>query len=185
MDTSEEKPIYWLQGNAGTGKSTISRTVAEIFDAKSKLGASFFFKRGRGDRASGSRFFTTISSQLCHNRPRFAQSVAKAISEDRNIVTANYTDQLEKLILEPTKALARDPNNCASILIVVDALDECEEDTHVQIMIQSLGQIRKLKECGVDLRLFITSRPEVHIRRGFQEILDVKRKWFFTTYQAM
>uniref|UniRef100_A0A8H7N7D5 NACHT domain-containing protein n=1 Tax=Bionectria ochroleuca TaxID=29856 RepID=A0A8H7N7D5_BIOOC len=163
-------------GNAGTGKSTISRTVAEMFDAKSKLGASFFFKRGRGDRASGSRFFTTISSQLCHNRPRFAQSVAKAISEDRNIVTANYTDQLEKLILEPTKALVRDPNNCTSILIVVDALDECEEDTHVQIMIQSLGQIKKLKECGVDLRLFITSRPEVHIRRGFQEILDCQKE---------
>ncbi|CAI6080417.1 unnamed protein product [Clonostachys chloroleuca] len=176
MDTSEEKPIYWLQGNAGTGKSTISRTVAEMFDAKSKLGASFFFKRGRGDRASGSRFFTTISSQLCRNRPRFAQSVAKAISEDRDIVTANYKDQLEKLILEPIKALARDPNNCASILIVVDALDECEEDTHVQIMIQSLGQIKKLKESGVDLRLFITSRPEVHIRRGFQEILDCQKE---------
>ncbi|CAH0037580.1 unnamed protein product [Clonostachys rhizophaga] len=176
MDTSEEKPIYWLQGNAGTGKSTISRTVAEIYDAKSKLGASFFFKRGRGDRASGGRFFTTISSQLCRNRPRFAQSVAKAISEDRSIVTANYTDQLKKLILEPIKALARDPNNCASILIVVDALDECEEDTHMQIMIQSLGQIKKLKECGVDLRLFITSRPEAHIRRGFQEILDCQKE---------
>ena len=46
--------IYWLRGMAGTGKSTISRTVAHKLDQElpgrsSRLGASFFFKRGEGD----------------------------------------------------------------------------------------------------------------------------------------
>jgi hypothetical protein len=38
------KCIFWLKGMAGTGKSTISRTVAKAFADQGRLGASFFFK---------------------------------------------------------------------------------------------------------------------------------------------
>ncbi|RMJ22820.1 WD domain, G-beta repeat protein [Aspergillus sp. HF37] len=37
--------LFWLNGGAGTGKSTISRTVAKTFKEANLLGASFFFKR--------------------------------------------------------------------------------------------------------------------------------------------
>src|SRR4051812_24634096 len=47
------KCIFWLNGMAGTGKSTISRTVARSLIVKGQLGASFFFKRGEGDRGNG------------------------------------------------------------------------------------------------------------------------------------
>jgi hypothetical protein len=43
------KYIFWLNGMAGTGKSTISRTVAESFMKEGRLGASFFFKRSEAD----------------------------------------------------------------------------------------------------------------------------------------
>lgn len=39
----QEKCIFWLNGMAGTGKSTISRTVAKSFSQTKSLGASFFF----------------------------------------------------------------------------------------------------------------------------------------------
>lgn len=42
--------IFWLNGKAGTGKSTISRTMAEKLVIEGKLGASFFFNRDEGDR---------------------------------------------------------------------------------------------------------------------------------------
>ena len=58
------KCIFWLNGMAGTGKSTISRTVAQSFAEDSQLGASFFFKRGEGERGNASRFFTTITLHL-------------------------------------------------------------------------------------------------------------------------
>jgi len=55
------KCIFWLNGMAGTGKSTISRTVAQSLADNNQLGASFFFKRGEGDRDKASRFFTMIA----------------------------------------------------------------------------------------------------------------------------
>ncbi|THV98696.1 WD40 repeat-like protein [Aureobasidium pullulans] len=40
------KCIFWLNGIAGAGKSTISRSVADLFSKTECLGANFFFKRG-------------------------------------------------------------------------------------------------------------------------------------------
>jgi hypothetical protein len=49
----DKRCIFWLSGLAGTGKSTIARTVAgRCHDAK-QLGASFFFSRGGGDTGCG------------------------------------------------------------------------------------------------------------------------------------
>ena len=44
-DGEEEKCIFWLNGMAGTGKSTIARTVAREICSQGRLGASFFFLR--------------------------------------------------------------------------------------------------------------------------------------------
>lgn len=52
-----QRCIFWLRGMAGTGKSTISRTVAKAPLIKPHLSASFFFKRGEGDRGNAKKFF--------------------------------------------------------------------------------------------------------------------------------
>ncbi|KAJ5850105.1 hypothetical protein N7455_009961 [Penicillium solitum] len=46
-ESPESECIFWLSGMAGTGKSTIARTMAKSFEDKGQLGASFFFKKGR------------------------------------------------------------------------------------------------------------------------------------------
>src|SRR5438477_1558060 len=71
------KCIFWLNGMAGTGKSTISRTVAQSFADEGLLGASFFFKRGEGDRGNATRFFTTITAQLVAKVPALIPYVRK------------------------------------------------------------------------------------------------------------
>ncbi|KAG8942412.1 hypothetical protein FRC03_003249, partial [Tulasnella sp. 419] len=51
-DDPKAKPIYWLCGLAGTGKSTIAQTVSEGFHERGMLGASFFFSRDVAERSN-------------------------------------------------------------------------------------------------------------------------------------
>jgi hypothetical protein len=52
------------------------------------------------------------------------------------------------------------------LLIVVDALDECEREVEVRAILQLLAEARCLG--GIRLRVLLTSRPETPIRFGFQ-----------------
>jgi hypothetical protein len=67
---------------AGTGKSTISRTVAQNFAEKGDLGASFFFKRGEGDHGRAGLFIITITTQLVQKLPSLAPHVRNIIEAD-------------------------------------------------------------------------------------------------------
>ena len=79
--------MFWLRGMAGTGKSTISRTIAKEYAALGQLGASFFFKRGQGDRGNASRFMTTVARQLIQHIPSIKPDIANAINADPAIAS--------------------------------------------------------------------------------------------------
>ena len=98
VDDPNGKSIFWLHGRAGTGKSTMSRTVAHNFNDKGQLGASFFFKRD-GDRGTARWLFTTIAVQLSYYLPEIVPFVAEAVDNDPDISGQPPKDQFEKLIL--------------------------------------------------------------------------------------
>jgi hypothetical protein len=93
--------IFWLNGVAGTGKSTISRTAAGRFKERGVLGASFFFKRGERDRGDATLFVTTIAAQLISKEPQILPFVREAIDSDLAIASKALKEQFEKLILQP------------------------------------------------------------------------------------
>lgn len=167
VDDPNGQCIFWLKGVAGTGKSTISRTVARSFAEKGELGASFFFKRGERDREHIGLFCTTIASQLITKKPHVAQFIQKSIDTDPAITSKFVKEQFEKLILEPLSKLVGDTDNPKPIVIVVDALDECKE-RDVRLIVNVLSQANSLT--SVRLRIFVTSRPELPIRLGFGDI---------------
>jgi hypothetical protein len=51
---------------------------------------------------------------------------------------------------------------------VIDALDECESQDDVRLILQLLAEAVELKT--IHLRILITSRPELPIRHGFRDI---------------
>ena len=61
-DGQDERCIFWLNGLAGTGKSTIARTVAHRYFGQKRLGASFFFSKSGGDVSHASKFFTSFAA---------------------------------------------------------------------------------------------------------------------------
>ncbi|OBT69729.1 hypothetical protein VE03_00856 [Pseudogymnoascus sp. 23342-1-I1] len=164
-DRQDGRSIFWLNGLAGTGKSTISRTVARRYNTQKRLGASFFFSKGGGDASHAGKFFTTIAVQLANNVPCLRQYICDAIVERIDIANLSYLDQWRHLVLGP---LSRLRNFQQSYVLVVDALDECEGDNDVRKILELLAEARSLKT--VRLRVFLTSRPEIPIRHGIHRI---------------
>ena len=64
VDGKNERCIFWLNGMAGTGKSTIARTVARRYYEQQRLAASFFFSKGGGDISHAGLFITSIAMQV-------------------------------------------------------------------------------------------------------------------------
>lgn len=155
---------------AGTGKSTISRTVAKSLQYTNHLGASFFFKRGEEDRGNAKKFFSTLTKQLMLRIPELRSGVQKALDHDPDIASKSLREQFEKLLLEPLLQLNQLDRQPQTAVIVIDALDECEHHQDVRNIIRLMPLLQKAK--AVRLRIFLTSRPELPISLGFSEIAD-------------
>jgi hypothetical protein len=165
-----------LNGLAGTGKSTIARTIArECFDQQ-RLGASFFFSRGDGDVGHADKFFTTIAVQLANNSPSLKRYIREAVSKHNDIKDQSLRDQWRQLIHGPLLRLDGDSSSPSSFILIVDALDECEDENDIRTILQLLAEARSIKT--VRLRIFLTSRPEIPIRYGFYQIPGAEHQDF-------
>lgn len=165
--TYDSQNIFWLNGMAGTGKSTISRTIAQKFARKGILGASFFFKRGEGDRGHAAFFFSTIAAQLIQHIPPLAYHIRDEIKADPNIHNKPLREQLDKLIVNPIKNLPKQ-SQPSTIALVIDALDECDNLSEIRHIIQLLSRAKHFG--SIWLKFFVTSRPELLIKLGFGDI---------------
>jgi NACHT domain len=168
-NSAEGKCIFWLNGMAGTGKSTISRTVARKLSNSQSLGASFFFKRDAGERSNAARLVTTIASQLAEHLPSMSEHVRKAIEAYPRVDDETVKEKFEKLILEPLRKVDKGPKtSLRTLVIVIDALDECDQENDVADIIDLL--LKTKQSLSIQLKFFVTSRPEVPIRNKFDDI---------------
>ena len=155
----DESPVFWLNGLAGTGKSTIAQTVSERVFANGLLGASFFCSRDFEDRSDLHFIFPTLAFQLAHKYPGFRSHLISLLRSDPDVVEESLCSQMERLIVGPLQS--------ANILtvIVIDALDECGDEEPSSAILSVLG--RFVKEIPM-VKFFITGRPEPRIKTGFR-----------------
>ena len=159
--------IFWLNGIAGAGKSTIARTVARTLSDQRQLGGCFFFSKGRGDLGHAGKFFTSLAAQLTTSLPFIRPYIYKVIEEIPDIFQRCLADQWKYLILQPlTNDLKKVTLLSKVFILVIDALDECEGDDDIRLILRLLAELKTLD--AVRLRVFITSRPETPIRFGFR-----------------
>ena len=167
--SSDGKCIFLLNGMAGTGKTTIARTVARCLEEKRSLAASFFFKRGEENRGNAKRLFSTLAKQLATRIPQLILFTRKAVDDDPDVSEKSLGEQFDKLIHRPLlKAQCHD----ACKVVVIDALDECEGEDEVEAILRMLPKVKESD--SVQLRFLLTSRPEWPIRTGFRfkSVLD-------------
>ena len=159
VNDEQDKRVFWLNGLAGTGKTTIAQTFAEMSFAVGKLGASFFCSRNFKDRSNLRTIFPTLAFQLAHRYPRFRKQLLPVLKASPDVGRESLCFQIEKLIVGPFLATK------ITTLIIVDALDECTDDEPASALLSILSRyVDKIPY----VKFFITGRPEPRIRSGFR-----------------
>lgn len=161
---SHQPNLLWLNGQAGTGKTTIARTVASRCHAEGILGASFFCSRSDADCNNPSMIFTTIAFQLGLFFPSFGDRVSEILKKDPLLAFSAVSRQFEELIMQPLTHLRDRCDDGSPCIVVIDALDECRDPKATSAILSSL---LKHADKLPPLRFFITSRPEHHIVTSF------------------
>ena len=164
--------ICWITGMAGTGKTTIAKTVCEraTADPDIVLGGSFFCSRtGVAAQRDISCVIPTLVQLLARQSIEFSRAVFDEITRDRDLQHKHVTVQVEQLLYTPLLAL-KETRTC--IIFVIDALDECGGETAglAEGIHQSVSELLEalVRSAPTSLKLpikfLVTSRPETHIR---------------------
>jgi WD40 repeat protein len=158
--------VFWLNGLAGTGKSTIARTICDHFATTNLLGASFFMSRQVAERRHAPNVVRTIAYQLARQHSAFAEAISARLRDSPDIASSEGLQKLAtELLFQPAGVLAAD----AGLLVVIDALDECAEDSSGRPGGELLPLLlRGLLELSGRVKLLLTSRAEPEIMRIFE-----------------
>ncbi|EER45012.1 predicted protein [Histoplasma capsulatum H143] len=170
-DGHREECMFWIKGLAGTGKSTLARTIAHHFNGKGRLGASFFFSRGKKDLGDATAILTTIAVQLAEALPDLKNDICDVIEKHGDIGQQPLYNQWRELIFQPLLRLDRKLLLPIVLVFVLDALDECEGDEHLGEILRLLTELKSLKILRV--KVLLTSRPERSIYASFRELPDI------------
>ncbi|THZ83422.1 hypothetical protein D6C84_05008 [Aureobasidium pullulans] len=169
---SNDRPIFWLSGMAGTGKSTIARTIAWNFQEEERVLASFFFARDNAASVSAKDFFTTIAKQLATSEdPALREKICAAIRNNPDIARKAQRLQWQRLVLKPLTQLCEERQTLQDrplAAIIIDALDECNNQDDVREILRIICGYGGLDHAR--LRIIITSRPETPIQLGFEDM---------------
>jgi hypothetical protein len=164
VNGGNDRPICWLNGPPGFGKSAVSQTVAEICATEKTLAASYFFSR----RPEDPNFIHTLAYQLSVSVPATKKYIQDALHEDQTILEHSLSSQFEQLMIEPILA-ARNANLAPPThwVIVVDALDACDNKELMEEFIEAITTA--CRAVGpFPFRVFLTSTVEQHLRRKLE-----------------
>ncbi|KAG8709525.1 hypothetical protein FRC11_005476 [Ceratobasidium sp. 423] len=150
--------VFWMNGMAGTGKTTIAYSLCEWLEATSQLGASFFCSRTSSLCQSVDNIIPTIAYQLGRFSPAYKSTLCNVLHDDPEAATRDIQAQFDKLIARPMQVVKSAMPD--GIVVVVDALDECEDGYGTQLILDLL----LTHAPDLPIKFFITSRPEPTIR---------------------
>ncbi|KAL8671687.1 MAG: hypothetical protein Q9168_003809 [Polycauliona sp. 1 TL-2023] len=163
--------IFWLKGLAGTGKSTITTTLASKLKENLCPLASYFFERGHSELAHVQKLIPTIVRQLAKFSPAYLLSVLAAIKADPDVgSSADLREQYEALLLGPLRQIQPSGPSDKPFIIIIDALDECDDEQDLRMLINLFATTTDLP--NLRIKIFVSSRPDL-LRHGFEDMPSI------------
>ncbi|RXW20303.1 hypothetical protein EST38_g5560 [Candolleomyces aberdarensis] len=180
QNSNAPQRLLCMTGAAGSGKSALEQTIAELCTKSDILSAAFFLSSTDPSRNTTSFIVPTIAYQMGLKHDLFRSSVAAAVRHDPYIFSRSLQSQMDVLIVRPFESLRRSRQIGSSTFpyaILIDGLDECtgESNTTSGISPVNVDDRRRaenqqeellaaIKHCILDndlpFRVFIASRPE-------------------------
>ena len=151
-----------MSGMAGLGKTTVSYSFSEVLEKSGMLGATFFCSRLDVECSKVDRIIPTILYQLAGRFPAVHESLLPILESDKEAGTKSIRLQFRDLFT-PVLTAAFSELSKRPVIIIIDALDECSNLTHVQLMLSMIANLPVM----LPIKFFLTSRPEKELRTGF------------------
>jgi hypothetical protein len=169
LDTGNTK-IYWLNGMAGMGKTTIAYSFSEILRRLGMLGGTFFCLRNDSDCSAAKHIPLTIAFQLALSLPHILEALTQILDENLSWPDQNIGICFDRVIVQPL-CKAR-PDFPRLPVIIIDALDECADQRHVEEFLANLWQHAP----SLPVKFFVTSQldPQFHGRIYSKDTLAKK-----------
>ena len=152
--------IFWLSGSPGSGKTTIASTVVADFQC---FFGQFFFCRDEAELRDPNNLWRYIASDLSLASNDLRKSIAQALETQKaKIRGLDISMQFEHLIAKPLQQAFG--TSVMPLLIVVDALDECDSYEKLLPSLVSWSHLPKSS------KLLITSRSYSNIQSSLCSI---------------
>ncbi|KAF4609643.1 hypothetical protein D9613_011944 [Agrocybe pediades] len=128
--------VFWMNGMAGTGKTTILYSFCKWLEEDNRLAGNFFCSRASTACRDLHNILGSIAYQLAHYSPAFCSQLCKILKEKPNAHMLNVGDQFKWVMEEPLQ-YSKDAIP-EGVVIVIDALDECDNVSATALFLKVL-----------------------------------------------
>lgn len=170
---STSSSLLWVTANPGCGKSVLSSFLVDALsqDKNQSIVCSFFFKAGVDSRRDSHQALCVLLHQLFVAAPEL---VNVAMEDYSSKDKSSFTKDLEALwaVFRTSASRLHD----RKIICVVDALDECSDESRDRFISQLVGSFstsNSEKHAG-NLKFLVTSRPWPSIESRFRNLLSIR-----------
>ncbi|KAI9446895.1 WD40 repeat-like protein [Lactarius psammicola] len=158
-DTSRR--LFFLSGVAGCGKSSVATSVANALRQRGRLSGSFFFKRDSEKLRIPANLLHTVAYSMALRHEPYRKALIGVLKTDATIECEALSIQFDALLRKPLSAMSNisststsdPPSNRAIVVVVIDALDECDDPRSVS------SYLAEMVGLAPWLRIIVTSRP--------------------------
>lgn len=150
---SDSPPIFWLQGNAGSGKSVLCGQVISKMQMENLRCSYFFFKHGNDVKSSVAGCLRALAYQMAKSDEAILRKVLEMAQDAVPCTQWDERTTWRKLFMGCIFRLSKPLPQ----FWVIDALDECQKIS---------AFLKLIKEVPSYIRVFLTSRSTPEAQQG-------------------